>query len=149
MDYENDISRDDPNTIIYGHNMKQDIMFHSLRYYQSEDYFKNHRYITFNTAYEESTWEVFSFYRSSIYFAYVQVYFSSNDEFFNLAKEMKSRSVYDTGVDIEPGDRVLTLSTCTNEKEDTRFVVNAKLVKTEAKSGALPDEQQEPASYED
>jgi sortase B len=129
MDYENDILRDDFNTIIYGHNMRKDIMFHALRYYKSKEFFESHRFITFNTAYEEMTWEVFSFYRASIQFPYVQVLFSSEDEFMELAYDMKSRSAYDTGVEIGPGDRILTLSTCSMETEDTRYVVNAKLVR--------------------
>jgi sortase B len=131
MDYENDITRDDPNTVIYGHNMRKDIMFHALRNYQSKDYFESHRFVTFNTAFEDGVWEVFSFYRTSIYFAYVQVLFDTEEDFLNMAGEMKSRSMYDTGVTVNPGDRILTLSTCTNEREDTRFVLNAKLVKQE------------------
>ncbi|MDR1541492.1 MAG: class B sortase [Clostridiales bacterium] len=129
MDYENDVSKDDLNTIIYGHNMKNDIMFHSLRNYQSQSFYNNHKYITFNTIYENATWEIFSFYRTDIYFRYIQVLFPSVEDFFSLATEMKARSAYDTGVELRPGDRVLTLSTCTNESEETRFVVNARLMK--------------------
>ena len=126
MDFENDVENDDPNTILYGHNMRQDIMFHSLRYYQSWNYFNNHRYVIFNTIYENHVWEVFSFYRTDTNFQYIQVVFPSDDAFNALASEMKARSMYDTGVDIKPGDRILTLSTCTNESEDTRFVLNAR-----------------------
>jgi sortase B len=126
MDYENDVERDDPNTVIYGHNMRQDIMFHSLRYYQSWDYFNNHRYIEFNTIYENHVWEVFSFYRTDTDFPYIQVIFPSDEDFFSLATQMKALSMYDTGVDIKPGDRILTLSTCTNEDEDTRFALSAR-----------------------
>ena len=126
MDFENSIESDDPNIVIYGHNMRKDIMFHSLRYYQSWDYLNAHRYIVFNTIYEDYVWEVFSFYKTDISFPYIQVVFPSEDAFFSLASEMKARSMYDTGVDIKPGDHILTLSTCTNEAEDTRFVLNAR-----------------------
>ena len=128
LDYENDVAKDDKNMIIYGHNMKQDIMFHSIRRYASEDFFKEHRYITFNTLYDKYTWEIFSFYRANLDFYYIQVIFRSDEEFFELAKQMKGFSMYDTGVDITIDDRVLTLSTCTNETSDTRFVLNAKLI---------------------
>ncbi|MDR2649419.1 MAG: class B sortase [Clostridiales bacterium] len=126
MDYENDVEKDDPNIVIYGHNMRQDIMFHSLRYFQSWDYFNNHRYIEFNTIYENHVWEVFSFYRTDTDFPYIQVVFPSDEDFFALASEMKARSMYDTGVNIKPGDHILTLSTCTNEDDDTRFALNAR-----------------------
>lgn len=131
MDYENDIALEDKNIVIYGHNMKQDTMFHSLRYYLSEDYFQQHRHIRFQTAYGDYTWEVFSFYRTDISFPYIQVLFPTPEAFYSLALQMKSKSLYETGVTIHPEDRILTLSTCTNESEDTRFVLNAKLITTE------------------
>ena len=126
MDYRNNVGNDDPNTVIYGHNMQRDIIFHSLRYYQDWDYFNKNRYIIFNTIYENDIWEVFSFYKTDISFIYNQVVFPTEQSFFTLETEMKSRSLYDTGVDIKPGDHILTLSTCTDESEDTRFVLNAR-----------------------
>ena len=131
MDYENDIENDDPNIIIYGHNMRQNIMFHSLRYYQSWDYFNDHRYIVFNTIYDNYVWEIFSFYRAETSFPYIQVFFPSDEAFIDLANEMKARSMYDTDVDIKPDDHILTLSTCTNESDDTRFVLNARRLSLE------------------
>jgi sortase B len=128
LDYENDITNNDPNTIIYAHNMRRDIRFHSIRRYVSEDFFKTHRYIIFNTLYEDSVWEIFSFYRTDITFPYIQVVFPSEDDFYELLAEMKARSMYDTGVDVGPGDRVLTLSTCVGNREEERYVLNARLV---------------------
>ena len=126
MDYENNMGKDDLNIVIYGHNMRKDIMFHSLRYYQSWNYFNEHRYIIFNTIYENHVWEVFSFYKAKTSFPYIQVVFQTEEAFNALISEMKERSMYDTGVDIKPGDHILTLSTCTNEAEDMRFVLNAR-----------------------
>ena len=132
LDYENDTARDDPNTIIYAHNMRKDIMFHSIRHYTSKEYFENHRYITFNTEYADQTWEIFSFYSTLVdlnEFNYIQVFFESHDDFVNLLTEMKSKSMYDTGVEIYPDDRVLVLSTCVGgAATDERYVVNARLV---------------------
>ncbi len=128
LDYENDIRRNDKNTVIYGHNMNKDYMFHALRYYNDYNYFLNHRYITFDTLYCNQTWEVFSFYKTDISFNYIKVFFSSQSEFSNLLNEMKNRSAYDTGVVVSPKDRVLTLSTCSNQESNTRYVLNARLV---------------------
>ena len=129
LDYENDVALEDRNTIIYGHNMNADIMFHSLRFYADENYYKTHPIITFNTIYDDYTWEIFSFYRTSTDFYYTQVNFQDDAEFDALLKEMKSRSIYDTGIEVTTEDRILTLSTCTNDPHnDTRFVVNARLV---------------------
>ena len=43
--------------------------------------------------------------------------------------ELAQRSLYDTGVDVLPTDKLLTLSTCSHEFEDARFVVVARLVR--------------------
>ena len=129
LDYENDITREDPNVIIYGHNMRRDIRFHSIRHYVNRDFFDAHRYITFNTAYAEYRWEIFSFYITCINFFYIQVYFDSDEEFYELLEEMKARSMHDSGVEVGRGDRVLTLSTCVGNPENERFVVNARLIR--------------------
>lgn len=128
LDYENNISKEDKNTVIYGHNMNKDYMFHSLRYYQDPEFFKKHRYITFDTLYGNQTYEVFAFYKTDIDFNYINVNFENDEHFNELLKEMKNRSFYETNVDVSPTDRILTLSTCSNQESDTRFVVNAKLV---------------------
>ena len=129
LDYENSVERQDPNTVLYGHQMSVNSMFHTLRYYANEEYFYSHRYIIFNTVYENNVWEVFTFFRAHISFNYIRVFFRSERTFLELAAEMKERSLYETGIDIERGDRILTLSTCTNEDRDTRYVLAARLIK--------------------
>ena len=129
LDYENDVALEDYHTVIYGHNMKADTMFHSIRYYRSYDYFLQHRYITFNTLYADQKWEVFSFYKTDTSFFYTRVLFPNRKVFFNLASQFKEKSMYETGVPITEDDRVLTLSTCTNESENTRYVLHAKLIR--------------------
>ena len=131
LDYENDITREDPNVIIYGHNMRRDIRFHSIRHFVNRDFFDAHRFITFNTAYAEYRWEIFSFYITCINFFYIQVYFDSDEDFYDLLAEMKARSMHDSGVEVGRGDRVLTLSTCVGNPENERFVVNARLIRDE------------------
>jgi len=130
LDYENDVMHDDPNTIIYAHNMRDDVMFHSLRNYTSKEYFEKHRYVTFNTEYADQTWEVFSFYNvNARSFYYIQVIFPTHDDFVKLLMEMKSRSIYDTGVEVSLDDRVLVLSTCVGGNDrNERYVLNARLV---------------------
>ena len=132
MDYENSIERHDPNTILYGHQMYSNSMFHTLRYYMDEDFFNGHRYIIFNTIYEDNVWEVFAFFKTHISFNYIKVFFRSERNFLSLAAEMKERSIYDTGIEIKEGDRILTLSSCTNEDPDTRYVLSARMIKNKS-----------------
>ena len=136
MDYENDpVADEDWNTIIYGHNMNKDIMFHSLRYYVNEEFYQEHRYVVYTGLYEKQLWEVYAFYVADVSlpealkFNYIQVNFDDYVFFEKLVTEMKSRSFHDTGIAIEEGDRILSLSTCTNGKENERFVLSLTPVK--------------------
>jgi len=129
LDYENDVERHDPNTILYGHQMYSNSMFHTIIYYMDEEFFNSHRYIIFNTIYEDNVWEVFAYFKTHISFNYIKVFFRSEQDFLSLAAEMKERSIYDTGIDIKEGDRILTLSTCTNQDPDTRYVLSARMIK--------------------
>ena len=129
MDYENSVERYDPNTVLYGHQMSSNSMFHSLGYYMNEDYFNSHRYIIFNTIYGDNVWEVFAYFKTDTSFNYIKVFFKTEKDFLDLAAEMKKRSVYDTGIEIKEGDRILTLSTCTNQEVNTRYVLSARMIK--------------------
>lgn len=129
MDYENNVDYFDRNTIIYGHNMKKDIMFHALRLYQNEEFFKEHRYIVFKTLYEDTVWEIFSFIKTHVSLNYLQVQ-PSDKEFMKLLDAIKAQSMYDTGVDVTLNDKILNLSTCSVNPSESmyRYVLSAKLI---------------------
>jgi|GEM_PF-916288 len=137
MDYENSVDRYDPSTVLYGHQMYSNSMFHTISYYTDENFFNEHRYVIFNTIYENNVWEVFSFFSTNISFNYIKVFFSSESDFLDLAAQLKEKSQYDTGIDIKEGDRILILSTCTNQERDTRYVLCARMIKN--KDNIPPD----------
>ena len=128
MDYENNPHEIDRNIVIYGHNMRNGTKFHNLRHYRDRQFYENNRYISFTTLYEETTWEIFAIYETTIDFHYIQVIFKSDDEFISLISQMKAKSLINTGIEVGPNDRVLTLSTCRGTHDDDRFVVSAKLI---------------------
>jgi len=129
MDYENHVYTLDRNTIIYGHNMKKDMMFHDLRLYRDEKFFSGHRYIIFDTLYEETVWEIFSFMKAPVELNYLQVS-PSDTEFGLLLYNIKALSMYDTGVPVTNQDKILNLSTCSVNPDEAmyRYVLSAKLI---------------------
>lgn len=136
LDKDCDITNPGTNMIIYGHHMKSGKMFGKLNLYSSKDYYEKHKYIQFDTIYEEGTYEVMYVFRSRVYnesdivFKYYQFFEASTpEEFDSNMKEMAKISLYDTGVKATYGDKLITLSTCDNTEEDGRFVVVAKKVK--------------------
>lgn len=136
LDYENDIEKLDYNIVIYGHNMKSDIMFHDLRYYSDETYCQEHPYIEYSTLYHDYIYEIFSVYETSVDFPYITVLFDSDEAFYELSSQFKDRSMYEIDVDLNDSDKVITLSTCTSFSinSDKRFVVQGKLVKVDGET---------------
>ena len=124
------------NLILYGHHMRSGRMFGQLNKYSSEKFYKEHKYIQFDTIYEKGTYEVMYVFRSKIYeeseivFKYYQFTDAvSETEFESNMKQMADMSLYDTGVNAEYGDELLTLSTCDYYTSDGRFVVVAKKIR--------------------
>jgi sortase B len=110
-------------------------MFGNLNKYSSEQYYKDHSIIQFDTIYEKGTYQVMYVFRSKIYnedeitFKYYQFFDASSEQEFNsYMQEMAALALYDTGVTASYGDELLTLSTCDYSEEDGRFVVVAKRI---------------------
>lgn len=123
------------NFIIYGHNMRDGSMFGDLDEYKSEEFYREHTLIEFDTLYEERTYEIVAVFYSQVYresedvFKYYQFYQAdTQEEFDEFYDNIKALSIYDTGVTAEYGDTFLTLSTCAYHVENGRFVIVAKKV---------------------
>ncbi|MBQ8576116.1 MAG: class B sortase [Clostridia bacterium] len=138
VDYRNNIKEFNTNTIIYGHNMRDGSQLGSLSIYSDIENYKAYPTIEFNTIYRNYTWKVFAAFISNgdksqdngYEFPYLTTNFPSEAKFLEFIDEVKSRSYYiNEAVDIKPGDKILTLSTCDTVFEDARFVVMARLVR--------------------
>ena len=128
-----DVNTPGTNFVIYGHNMWDGSMFGTLGNYEEEAFYQNHKLISFDTLYEERTYEILSVFQMDIQdehvFPYFQFYQAEDEgEFMDFYRKVKGLSLYDTGVEAGFGDTFLTLSTCSDFGEDGRFVVVAKRV---------------------
>ncbi len=124
------------NFIIYGHNMKNGSMFGDLDYYKKKSFYEEHPLISFDTLYEERSYEIIAVFLSQVYrqdedvFKYYQFYQAdSEEEFDTFYQNIKQLALYDTGVEAAYGDTFLTLSTCAYHVQDGRLVVVAKRLK--------------------
>lgn len=117
------------NLILYGHNMKDDSMFGELDKYKKESFFKDNPTFTFDTIYQDYTWEVFSAYVTSVDFYYNVTSFPNESSWEVFLQTCADKSMYKTNVVPSKDDIILTLSTCTYEFDNARFVVQARLVK--------------------
>lgn len=125
------------NTNIYGHNMSDGSMFAALKNYRSLDGYKKAPVIDFDTIYGTYKWKIVGVFITNAdkkqdkgyVFPYNFTDLSSDTEFMKYITLMKERSLYDTGVDILPTDKILTLTTCVYDIDDARLVVVARMVR--------------------
>jgi len=129
MDYRNDPNRVDQNTIIYGHNLKNGMMFGTLQTVLKESWHNNpdNLTITFNTTNKQMKWQIFSIYVVNVTNDYLYANFDYDVEFKEFVDKLKSRSIKDFGIEVTKFDKILTLTTCQNNSKQ-RLVVHAKLI---------------------
>lgn len=131
-------TKESKNTIIYGHKMKDGTMFGSLMNYKDKEFYKNHKYIHFDTLYEKGLYEIIAVSRIMYYDKKVQpdgsynfydhIELNSEEEFEQYICEAKKYLCFDVESTVQYGDELITLSTCNYEKNSNRLLIIAKRI---------------------
>ena len=131
MDFRNDITSSDLNTVIYGHRMKDGSMFQQLTKFLEQDFFEEHRTFQYDTLYESYEAEIFAVYHTLTDFNYIETDFPSDEAYEKLLNQIQEKSIFQTDIELSADDPIITLSTCDYQldADDGRLVVHAKLVK--------------------
>lgn len=134
----------DQNIIIYGHNFNTSFdpnsekMFSPLRILREKDNYEDNKIINLFLGDRLLRYQIYATYRVKIvtedgvqYIAedepiYVICNYT-NDEFDDYIKRVKERQYYDTGMNVENYDRLLTLQTCIDGQED-KYIILSKLI---------------------
>lgn len=127
MDYRNDSNLEDNNTIIYGHNMKNNTMFGSLQEYKSQDYYDNHKVMYYFTPRKNYIIELFTGYTISVE---SDIYDLSVIDSSKLEK-LISKSDFESNTKVTEEDKIITLSTCAYEYDGARYIVMGVLKEIE------------------
>lgn len=134
---ENNMETLDRNTVIYGHNMSDGSIFAPLNKYKTLSGYKNAPVVQFDTIYGTYKWKIIAAFITNAdkeddndyVFPYNFTKLESDADFMKYIELLKERSLYDTGVDVIPSDKILTLSTCAYDFDSARFVVVARMVR--------------------
>ena len=128
-DYHNKFDGSDKNIVIFGHNTSDSSMFGTLTNTLNEDWYNNKDNYQFVFVTEKGTYyyQVFSTYSIQPEDYYINTEFIDNDEFSEFIKTIKTRSVYDYGVEVTKDDKILTLSSCIGDGSK-RVVLHGKLL---------------------
>lgn len=125
-------------TLIHGHNMKEGAMFGSLKKYKVKDasFYRQHPFVTFDTLYETATYVIFSVAEVNIvagnthYFPFWhKFHFDTQESFDSFVLLAKEYSRFKVDIDVQPGDRLLTLATCSSEDSNLRLIVMARMLR--------------------
>lgn len=114
----------DYHTIVYGHRMRNDSMFGTLKYYKDLDFWREHPCIYVVTADGAYRYDIFAAQEAGI----KDIVYRLDIEEKHLEEEFlqycTAGSAIDTGLTPMTDDRILTLSTCTGGSHATRWVVH-------------------------
>lgn len=121
LDYRDSIK--DSNVLrIYGHNSRTiSTEFHILEGYYKEKYYKEHPYIYFDTNKETRKYQIFSSYIEAKDWSYYNVNFKLPETYKKELIKYKSKSLYNTGVEVTEKDRILILQTCSYDKKYAKY----------------------------
>lgn len=119
----------DYHSIVYGHNMRNSTMFGDLKKYKEQTgFYEKNQYFTIYTETKKIRFRIFSYHdvkdTSEIYTAG----YLPGKEYQNFLKRLTDLSIQDCGIEPEDTDKIVTLSTCSTEGEDQRFVIHAVCV---------------------
>ncbi|MEA4966193.1 MAG: class B sortase [Oscillospiraceae bacterium] len=123
MDDQGSPDFSDNDSVLYGHNMKDGSMFHSLLSYSKQEYYDEHPTMYLLTPTGDYRVDLFSaFVTAADSWAYV-LRFGTEAEHAAYLEKAISSSAFVSGVTPAVEDKLLLLSTCSYEYDDARYVV--------------------------
>lgn len=139
FDYRASLDPEKPsqNATIYGHDMKDGSMFGTLKSYKKLDFYKANPTFTVTVLSEQYTCKIFAVMvmnakaedDDGYLYNYTTPSFETQGAFLKWIDEARERSLINTTVEVTEHDRIITLVTCTNDFDDARLVIMARLTR--------------------
>lgn len=133
MDYRNSSDFSDRNTFIYGHHLNVGgEMFSQLLEYESESFCKEHpNFYIYTPDGKVRTYTVFSAGVVKDTSDNYKIDYASDAEYEEYLKLCQDSSNYKVDVELNAQSQIVSLSTCTNVRDDERFLVQGVLTATD------------------
>ena len=145
MDYRNDASFQDFNTIIYGHNMVPNVMFGVIKEYYEEDFFLKHRKGNLFYDGENHELEIVMLIDGD---GYDFRLYSICDDSRNARKEyldyLQTKLVFQEGEPLTEDDTIVLLSTCSSEETNGRNILVGRVLQPSDKAAADTAQEEAP-----
>ena len=133
MDYRNSNDFSDRNTFIYGHHLNVGgEMFSELLKYEDESFCKEHpNFYIYTPDGKVRTYTVFSAGVVKDTADNYKIDYASDAEYEEYLKLCQDSSNYQVDVELNAQSQIISLSTCTNVRDDERFLVQGVLTATD------------------
>lgn len=120
LDYRVKINEGRKN-LIYSHNSSSlTVPFKKLEKYYDEDFYKSHQYIFLEDENSKQTYQIFSIFVETKDWSYMSVDYN-DEKWLKHLNNLKEKSWYDTGINVESDDEILILQTCSHHKNYKKY----------------------------
>lgn len=123
LDYRCSPAFSDRNSIVFGHHMKNGTMFSGLELYKNQAFYDEHPTYLLHTLQADLTIEIFAGYVANLQDDAWRVTFTDDEDFSAWLEDRLQQSVIQCGITPSCEDRIVTLSTCSYEFDNARFVL--------------------------
>lgn len=123
LDSRNSRDFSDTNSILFGHNMKNGAMFAGLSDFKVQSFYEEHPRFLFVTPEKHYVVEIFAGVVVTEWDPVWQIDFADDEELEQWLENLAAKSEIETGLLPDVTEQILTLSTCSYEYDDARFVV--------------------------
>lgn len=136
------------NIVLYGHNEKDNTMFGDLDLYKKPNngfttkadinYYRTNPVFEFNTNYQTGKYKIFAMFVTTTLketdasyevFDYQNYIDFDKARYDSFISKINARNMIKTDIDVQYGDKFVTLSTCSSEITDSRFVVIGRKIR--------------------
>ena len=111
------------NSVIYGHHMKNGSMFSAITNYKNQSFYDEHPLFQLYTPNANYEVEIFAGYVADLQDNAWNTDFVNDDDFLKWLDERFQKSVFQSDVRPAADDKIVTLSTCSYDFDNARFVV--------------------------
>lgn len=124
MNVHNNKDFNDKHSIVYGHRMNDNSMFHDLAKFEEKEFWeKNQNFYIYAVDGRKITYQIYSAGSiNEVSDSYITE-FSTEEDYQNVLNLTKAESAFDTGIEVSVADTIVTLSTCVQGNDELRFVV--------------------------
>lgn len=123
MDYRSQPDFTGRNTVLYGHHMNNKTMFSQITGYKKQAFYDAHPTCLILTPEGNYKLELFAGFVANLNSDAWKLEFASDEEYGAWLAQATARSTFQSKISPTPQDRVVTLSTCSYEYDDARYVL--------------------------